>query len=137
MGTTPESIRSFRTDPGPTDGNWSTSPTSMRAASGGTASIRLYAKGRSIMLTSSAKTTSASRGWSALRLKARSEGSNSRSLWMVFAPQPVVSVIRLAARPVGAHSRHSRRLAVNTLSMLLTMVVLPTPGPPVMTSTFS
>ncbi len=42
---------------------------------------------------------------------------------------------RLAARPVGAHRANSTRLAPITFRTELTSVVLPTPGPPVMTST--
>ena len=54
---------------------------------------------------------------------------------MVLASKPVASVMRLAARPVGAHSRRLVPLAARMRRMALTMVVLPTPGPPVMTST--
>ena len=54
---------------------------------------------------------------------------------MVLASKPVASVIRLAARPVGAHSRSLTPFAASMRRMALTMVVLPTPGPPVMTST--
>ncbi|OPX57941.1 MAG: CoB--CoM heterodisulfide reductase iron-sulfur subunit D [Methanomassiliicoccales archaeon PtaB.Bin215] len=43
----------------------------------------------------------------------------------------MVSLSRFAARPVGAASRKLARLTVRTLSKLLTMVVLPVPGPPV------
>ena len=42
----------------------------------------------------------------------------------------------LAARPVGAANTHLRFLAVKISRMLLTRVVFPTPGPPVMTSIF-
>jgi hypothetical protein len=54
---------------------------------------------------------------------------------MVLASKPVASVMRLAARPVGAHSRSLTPLAARIRRMPLTMVVLPTPGPPVMTNT--
>ena len=54
---------------------------------------------------------------------------------MVLAWNPVASVIRLAARPVGAQRRSFTPLAESTRRMDLTMVVFPTPGPPVMTST--
>jgi hypothetical protein len=43
--------------------------------------------------------------------------------------------MRLAARPVGAHSSSLTPLAARMRRMPFTMVVLPTPGPPVMTST--
>src|SRR6266852_2386443 len=55
---------------------------------------------------------------------------------MVLASNLVASVIRLAARPVGAHSDRLMPLAARMRRIELTMVVLPTPGPPVMTSTF-
>src|ERR1700693_1034936 len=54
---------------------------------------------------------------------------------MVLASKPVASVIRLAARPGGAHNKSRTPFAARMRRMALTMVVLPTPGPPVMTST--
>jgi hypothetical protein len=56
------------------------------------------------------------------------------TLPMVFASSPVASLRRLAARPVGAHSGTRMRLARRAWRILVTMVVLPTPGPPVMTA---
>src|SRR5262245_34260978 len=53
---------------------------------------------------------------------------------MVLASKPVASVMRFAARPVGAHSRRPVPFAARMRRIALTMVVLPTPGPPVMTS---
>ena len=53
---------------------------------------------------------------------------------MVLASKPVASVMRLAARPVGAHSTTSPSWD-RRLMMQLMMVVLPVPGPPVITST--
>ena len=47
---------------------------------------------------------------------------------------PVASLILLAARPVGAHSRSTIPFADRTRRIALTIVVLPTPGPPVMTT---
>jgi len=44
--------------------------------------------------------------------------------------------MRLAARPVGAHSDRLIPFAARMRRIELTMVVLPTPGPPVITSTF-
>src|ERR1700704_4920367 len=52
---------------------------------------------------------------------------------MVFASSPVLSGNRLAARPVGAHSATRTCLAISTFKIELTRVVLPTPGPPVIT----
>jgi len=54
---------------------------------------------------------------------------------MVFASMPVLSDKRFAARPVGAQSAIETALAINIFSKELTRVVLPTPGPPVMTIT--
>jgi hypothetical protein len=54
---------------------------------------------------------------------------------MVFASMPVVSVSRFAARPVGAQSRHFTFFTLGIVKMELTNVVLPTPGPPVITTT--
>src|ERR1700726_585234 len=54
---------------------------------------------------------------------------------MVLAAKPVLSAKRLAARPVGAHSATVTDFAHRILRMELTRVVLPTPGPPVTTST--
>ena len=50
---------------------------------------------------------------------------------------PVASFIRLAARPVGAQSNSRTPLAARILRIELTIVVLPTPGPPVITSAFA
>ena len=54
---------------------------------------------------------------------------------MVLASMPDSSAMRLAARPVGAHSRMRSFFAASTFTSERTSVVLPTPGPPVMTST--
>ena len=69
-----------------------------------------------------------------LRLKPPPLGSTSSSRWIVLASNPVASVIRLAARPVGAQSSIRTPLTPRMRRIDLTMVVLPTPGPPVMTS---
>jgi hypothetical protein len=53
---------------------------------------------------------------------------------MVFASMRVVSVSRFAALPVGAHSRHLTFLALRIIRIEFTSVVLPTPGPPVITT---
>src|SRR5262245_56105697 len=54
---------------------------------------------------------------------------------MVLASRPVLSDSRLAARPVGAHSATWTCLAIRIFRTELINVVLPTPGPPVITST--
>jgi hypothetical protein len=61
-------------------------------------------------------------------------GSTASSRWIVRASMPVASLMRLAARPVGAHRRIRTPLAARKRRIELTIVVLPTPGPPVMTS---
>ena len=53
---------------------------------------------------------------------------------MVRASAPVASLIRLAARPVGAHRTVSLSFESSS-RMQLMMVVLPVPGPPVITKT--
>jgi hypothetical protein len=53
-----------------------------------------------------------------------------------LAVRPVVSASRFAARPVGAASTHFSFFALKISRILRTSVVLPTPGPPVMTSIF-
>jgi hypothetical protein len=50
--------------------------------------------------------------------------------------RPVLSLSRLTARLVGAASAISIPLAPSTLRIELITVVLPTPGPPVVTRTF-
>ena len=89
----------------------------------------------STMEASSITNRSQSSGLSSPRLKPPPLGSTSSSRWIVLASKPVASVMRLAARPVGAHSRISVPFAARIRRMALTMVVLPTPGPPVITVT--
>ena len=55
---------------------------------------------------------------------------------MVFASMPVLSERRFAALPVGAARATFTPLATRIRRMALTKVVLPTPGPPVITMTF-
>jgi hypothetical protein len=85
--------------------------------------------------TSSMTTRSVARGLVALCRKPLPFGSNSSRRCMVLASSPVASLRPLAAQPVGAHSSTRRRLARSAWRMLVTIVVLPTPGPPVITVT--
>ena len=101
----------------------------------GTAFISACISMTSTMEASSTTNRSQSSGLSSPRLKPPPLGSTSSSRWMVLASKPVASVMRLAARPVGAHRRSLTPFADSMRRMALTMVVLPTPGPPVMTST--
>ena len=134
-GTALEPMMSASTWPGPTEGSWSASPTSSSAASSGRALSRARINGTSTMEHSSTTSRRQSSGCASPRLKPPVLGSVSSSRWMVLASRPVLSDRRLAARPVGAHSASSTRLAPITLRTELTRVVLPTPGPPVITST--
>ena len=132
---------SFSTQPGPTLGSWLISPTRISLVPTLTAFSKAFIRKMSTMDISSMMITSASSGFSSFRSKEAvlrsSEGTpdSSRSRWIVTASQPVASVIRLAARPVGA----ARRISMSSVSkyriMALIVVVLPVPGPPVMTST--
>ena len=110
------------------------SPTMMSAAWSGTAFSSACMSRTSTIDASSKTRRSQSRQLPSLRLKPPVLGSTSRSRWMVLASIPVASVIRLAARPVGAQSNILTPLTPRMRKIELTMVVLPTPGPPVMTS---
>ena len=54
--------------------------------------------------------------------------------WIVEASFPVISVMRLAARPVGAVSNVLSPSSSYMARMARREVVLPVPGPPVMTT---
>ena len=54
---------------------------------------------------------------------------------MVLACRPVAPSMRLAARPVGAARSATTPLCSKILSTWFRIVVLPVPGPPVMTDT--
>ena len=73
-------------------------------------------------------------GLSLLRLKPKLLGSNSNRRWMVFASNPVDSDSRFAALPGGAHRVTVKFFALTINKILLTRVVFPTPGPPVITT---
>ncbi len=132
-GTRPEAMRSLSTMPGPTEGSWSTSPTSTSRAWSGRAASSAAMSSVSIMEDSSTITSSASTGRSALRPKPLGPASSRR--WMVEAGRPVASERRLAALPVGAARATAGISPATRPRMKRMMVVLPVPGPPVMTST--
>ena len=121
--------------PGPTDGSWSTSPTRINPARFGTARTSECISGTSTIEVSSTTRRPQASVLDSLRVNRPVPGSISSRRWMVFASKPVVSVSRFAARPVGAHSRHFTPLARRIIRIEFTSVVLPTPGPPVMTTT--
>ena len=112
------------------------SPTISRAALSGTAASSARISKTSTMEASSTTSRPQSSGLSASRLKPPVAGSTSSSRWIVRASSPVASLILRAARPVGAHSTISTPLAARMRRMASTSVVLPTPGPPVMTVAF-
>ena len=126
---------SASTWPGPTEGSWSTSPTMSSAAASGTARNSERINRTSTMLASSTTRRSQSRECSSVRRNSPVRGSVSNRRWMVFASSPVLSDSRLAALPVGAQSATRTCLAIRIFRIELTRVVLPTPGPPVITST--
>ncbi len=132
-GTAPESMMSARTWPGPTEGSWSTSPTSRSAARFGRAQTRAFTNRTSTIDVSSTTRRSQPSGFVSSRLKPPFFGSVSSRRWIVFASTPVVSVRRFAARPVGAQRATATPFATSIFRIELTSVVLPTPGPPVMT----
>ena len=97
---------------------------------------QLVAKGTSIIEHSSATRRSHSRGLSALRLNWPLRGSTSSSDGWSWLPARSVPLVAWPRGPVGAQSRGLTPLAVRTVRIDLTRVLFPTPGPPVMTSSF-
>src|SRR5580693_3969140 len=134
-GSDPAASRSRSTSPAPTDGSWSTSPTSSRCAPGATALTSLLARITSTIEVSSTTTRSASSGLSASK-DGSPPGRSCSSRWMVAASWPVSSASRLAARPVGAASTILAPLARASSTTERTVNDLPQPGPPVSTATF-
>ena len=141
-------LRSENTAPASTAESWSLSPSRMIRAVSGTASSNCVASARSsIEASSTTKASIASRlpAWwmnpSGLTPSRRwivkeSAGSLSRIACGKCAERErIASVIRAAALPVGAASamRQSGFCAIRQASRLTTVVVLPVPGPPLMT----
>ena len=132
-------IMSRRTLPAPTDGSWSASPVNMSRVPVFTASRSPSISMISIIEASSTMMTSCSSGFSSflpkLSMSSSSEYTYSRSRWMVIAGLPVASSMRFAARPVGAASATLSPSLANILTRILSIVVLPVPGPPVIIET--
>ena len=130
-------IISFNTEPGPTEGSWSTSPTKIRRQPPGTAFSRWCIKVISSMEASSIIIASASSGSLSFlpKLKPLPSGWYSKRRCTVCAGCPLDSARRLAALPVGAASKMRQPAFSSTVIMPLTTVVLPVPGPPVNTKT--
>src|ERR1043165_2703199 len=114
-GTAAEAITSASTCPGPTEGSWSTSPTSISAACCGRAASTARISGTSTIEVSSTTSSSQLSGISSLRLNPPVRGSVSSRRWIVLASIPVLSDRRLAARPVGAQSATTTPLAMRIL----------------------
>ena len=134
----PEEITSLSTAPGPTLGSWFVSPTIIRRTPTGIAFNSALKRGRSTMDISSMITTSDSIGLSSLNsylkpLSSVSDTLRCSILCIVEASAPVASVILLAARPVGAAREIDRPSVSKYLIIMFMIVVLPVPGPPVMT----
>ena len=111
-GSTPESIRSPSTRPGPIEGSCAASPTNTRWVPSEQAEMSASASSTSSIDASSTTTMSSSSGHSSLRAKPPSKvtpsadcrGCAPSSRWIVDAGQSHSSSSRLAARPVGAAS---------------------------------
>ena len=129
---TPDSKISAKTLPGPTDGSWSLSPTKIKRVGDSMDFKRVSIKRMSTMETSSRIKTSHS---SSSTLAKSPPKPISRSLWMVKASLPVCSFILLAALPVGAANFISLSMDSKISIKTFRVVVLPVPGPPVMTKT--
>ena len=132
----PLSIISFNTLPGPTLGSWFTSPTRISLVPATIAFRRDCIRLISTIDISSIITTSVSSGLLSFRSNPTAPSIppfNSSIRCMVLASYPVISLIRFAALPVGAARKMSRPSSSKYLIILLIVVVLPVPGPPVIT----
>ena len=129
------SIKSLKTFPGPTDGNWSASPTIISLVP--SLISKLFISIISIIDASSTIITSPSSGSPSPLPKnefSLSLTPISNNLCIVFASLPVDSVILLAALPVGAAKRTFIPLFSYISIIHLIIVVFPVPGPPVIIS---
>ncbi len=141
-------LSSANTAPDSTAASWSLSPSRMMRAAGGTASSRRVASARSSIEASS--TTSASMGNGFAASCAKPAGVMPSRRWTVDESRGIfsrkasgrccarwrmASVMRAAALPVGAASamRQPGSSATRQASRLTTVVVLPVPGPPLIT----
>ena len=134
----PDAIMSLSILPGPTEGSWSTSPTSTSFVPSYTAISKYFISAKSIIDVSSTITTSASIGSifiSSFMYFVSFIFEICNSLCNVLASSPVVSVIFFAALPVGAQSTTFFSSLLYNSIMLLIIVVFPVPGPPVITQT--
>ena len=128
---------SANTCPGPTEGSWSISPTISSAALSGVAFMSACINMTSTMEASSTTSRSQSEGVVGFAREPAALGIDLEEPVDRLGLDPVASVKRLAARPVGAQSTSFTFLAPRILRIELTIVVLPTPGPPVITDAFA
>ena len=129
-------MMSFNTLPGPTLGSWLISPTRISLVPGAIAFKREFISVMSTIDISSIITRSVSNGFVSLRSNPALPSIppfNSSMRWIVRASNPVVSLILFAARPVGAARKMSMPSISKYRMIVLIVVVLPVPGPPVMT----
>ena len=131
VGMRLKSIKSCRTEPGPTEGSWSVSPTNKSPQCSGRASSSCANKRMSSIDVSSIMQYSMRSGLLRLCTKALVTGSTPSARWMVLACMPVDSHNLFAARPVGAIMPSRHWLRDRMCETVLTKVVFPTPGPPV------
>ena len=124
--------------PAPTLGNWSLSPTIMSCEVRPIAFNKLNINWLSTILASSTTITSCVSGFCSVlpkHIPFPFLKSKSKALCIVLAFSPVLSLRRLAALPVGASNKHFLFLCLKQLKTHLMIVVLPVPGPPVITHT--
>jgi hypothetical protein len=105
-GTAPEAITSARTCPGPTEGSWSTSPTSSSAARPGTALSSACISGTSTMLVSSTTSRSHSSGRSSVALEAAVRRVGLEQAVDRAGAQARALASRLAGPPGRRRERH-------------------------------
>ena len=133
-GTTPDSIRSCRTLPGPTLFSWRSSPTRMTSAPSGMASNIWYISTVSAMEVSSRIYTSCSSGLFLFLLGTNwVSGRGSSMALAVLAYISVCSSILCAAQPVVAAKRIWALGFTQYMPSMIPLIVLvfPDPGGPV------
>ena len=128
-------MMSASTWPGPTVGSWSTSPTMSSAAVSGTGPRRpTHQQNNHARLVHDQEVALEGMLLGPAELPRPAGPFPTGGGWS-SPPARVLSDNRLAARPVGAQSATRTCLAIRIFRIELTRVVLPTPGPPVITST--
>ena len=127
---------SASTCPGPTEGNWSTSPTSSSAAWDGTALSSAFISGTSTIEVSSTTSRSQSSGFSSLREKPPCFGIDLQQAVDGLGLDPGLLGHALGGAPCRSRERRpARPWRRGCAGSCRACVVLPTPGPPVITAT--